>query len=178
MTLTFLPRYAWCRRSKNGNAIWQTGQETLKNASTSGPASSAEARLKLPPCNVGSDISGALIPAVSAGILHQMLQQALVTQDLARKPGERDLPEPGEWDPPAFRAAGWLLSRGDADKIVGVGYRMPKGDGVLSHPGIVGRQLPHRRHHGCCSRPLDQQHPVVVCYQREANPFGLRFRFR
>src|SRR4051812_4441585 len=164
MTRTLLPRYAWCRRSKNGKAIWQTGHETLKKASTTGPASRAEARLNFSPCTMGNEKSGALIPAVSAGILHQMLQEALMTQDLARKPGERDLFEPGEWDPLALHAAGRLLSRGDGDEIIGVRYRMPKGDGIFSRLSIVGRQLPHPRHHGCCTRSLHQKHPIGVCY--------------
>src|SRR5256885_803503 len=146
-TRTFLPRYAWCRRSKNGNAIWHTGHETLKNASTTGPASSDEARLKFSPCVVRSEMSGALLPAVSAGILHQMLQKALVTQDLARKSGKRDFLEACERNPFALAAAGRLLSQGDGDEIVGVRYRMPKGDGIFSRSGLVGRQLPHPRHH-------------------------------
>src|SRR5438270_6174870 len=87
-TWTFLPRNAWCSRSKNGNAIWHTGHETLKKASTTGPRWRAAARLNFPPCKSGNEISGAITPAESADsadILLEMLQQALMTQNLTGK---------------------------------------------------------------------------------------------
>src|ERR1039458_4758282 len=69
---TFSPPYALRKRSKNGNAYWQTGQETLKNTAATGPRLSASRKENVPPSlplkRAGKEKSGALVPSRNAVI--------------------------------------------------------------------------------------------------------------
>ena len=60
---------ARCKRSRYGKENWQTGQLTLKKASTIGnPSFKFPDRLILSPFKAGSEKSGALVPGISATI--------------------------------------------------------------------------------------------------------------
>src|SRR5271169_1780148 len=69
-------------RSRKGKVYWQTGQDTLKKAASTGPCSRADCNEKLPPASflppslvlttmlttAGKEKSGDLVPAGSAAI--------------------------------------------------------------------------------------------------------------
>src|SRR5208337_3932503 len=76
---TFWLPYALCKRSKNGNEYWQTGQETLKNMANTCPCWSASFKENFPPSSLdletaglletaGKAKSGALVPSRNAVI--------------------------------------------------------------------------------------------------------------
>src|SRR6266404_3187828 len=100
-------------RSMKGNANWQTGQLTLKKASSTGPEASAWRSLNSCPSSAVRVKSGARTPSASAGmrsllrdkknhfilIEPRLFEHAGATQGLAGEAREGKLGQAGEGDP-------------------------------------------------------------------------------
>src|SRR5882724_12179670 len=67
-TVMFWSPWALCRRSRYGNAYWQTGQDTLKKAARTGPFLRASCNENVLPSTAAREMSGAFVPAVNAAI--------------------------------------------------------------------------------------------------------------